>query len=147
MLTGSGSKGNGGKYYYYHYNNSCKTPFKADNADELFPRHGAGLCPRHEHGLQDQNKGATSGNKGPRRPNRSRNQDIVKGQNLLSQEKIDSQVFREIKRENKKKVERLEAQLLEISSQFANIEPLLEKVVSNLAHLDELYRDGDTKQK
>ena len=28
-----------------------------------------------------------------------------------------------------------------------NIEPLLEKAVSNLAHLDELYKEGDVKRK
>ncbi|WP_188931025.1 hypothetical protein [Puia dinghuensis] len=62
-------------------------------------------------------------------------------------EEIDAQDFREIKRENERKIERLEARLIEVSSLSANIEPLLEKAVSNLAHLDELYQDGDTKRK
>jgi site-specific DNA recombinase len=41
----------------------------------------------------------------------------------------------------------LEARLIEVSSLSTNIEPMLEKAVSNLAHLDELYREGDVKQK
>jgi site-specific DNA recombinase len=52
-----------------------------------------------------------------------------------------------LKRENEKKIERLEARLIEISGLSANIEPLLEKAVSNLAHLDELYKEGDVKRK
>jgi site-specific DNA recombinase len=66
---------------------------------------------------------------------------------LLLKEEIDAQDFREIKRENEKKIERLEARLIEVSSLSANLEPLLEKAVSNIAHLDELYQDGDTKRK
>jgi hypothetical protein len=48
---------------------------------------------------------------------------------------------------NEKKIEMLEARLIEISSLSANIEPLLEKAISNLAHLDQLYSDGDTRRK
>ena len=35
-LTGSGSKGNGGKYYYYHCFSGCNERFKAPMANELF---------------------------------------------------------------------------------------------------------------
>jgi site-specific DNA recombinase len=35
-LTGSGSKGNGGKYYYYHCFDGCKERFKAEKANEKF---------------------------------------------------------------------------------------------------------------
>jgi len=75
------------------------------------------------------------------------NLEVARGRKLLLKEEIDAQDFREIKRENEKKIERLEARLMEVSSLSANIEPLLEKAVSNLAHLDELYQDGDTKRK
>ncbi len=34
-LTGSGSKGNGGKYYYYHCTKGCKERFRATVANEL----------------------------------------------------------------------------------------------------------------
>lgn len=82
-------------------------------------------------------------------PNRStqRVNDIARGRQLLLKEEIDAQDFREIKRENEKKIERLEARLIEVSSLSSYIEPLPEKAVSNLAHLDELYQDGDTKRK
>ncbi len=72
---------------------------------------------------------------------------LSKGRELLLKEEIDAYDFREIKRENEKKIEILEARLIEVSSLSTNIEPLLEKAVSNLAHLDELYRDGDAKRK
>ena len=36
VLTGSGSRGRGGKYYYYHCQRGCKTRFRADEAGEIF---------------------------------------------------------------------------------------------------------------
>jgi site-specific DNA recombinase len=36
MLTGSASKGNGGKYYYYHCTCGCKERFRANIANEAF---------------------------------------------------------------------------------------------------------------
>lgn len=42
----------------------------------------------------------------------------------------------------------IKIQLIQETSQVStNIEPLLEKAVSNLAHLDELYKEGDVKRK
>ena len=35
-LTGSASKGNGGRYYYYHCKNGCKERFKANDANTAF---------------------------------------------------------------------------------------------------------------
>jgi site-specific DNA recombinase len=35
-LTGSASKGNGGKYFYYHCNGGCKERYKAEEANEEF---------------------------------------------------------------------------------------------------------------
>jgi hypothetical protein len=35
-LTGSASKGNGGKYFYYHCQYGCKERFKAEEANEAF---------------------------------------------------------------------------------------------------------------
>jgi site-specific DNA recombinase len=37
-LTGSSSKGNGGKYFYYHCNPKCGERFKAEEANELFAK-------------------------------------------------------------------------------------------------------------
>lgn len=70
------------------------------------------------------------------------NSDISKGRKLLLKEEIDAQDFREIKRENEKKIEMLEARLMEISTLSTNIEPLLEKAVSNLAIWTNCIRKG-----
>jgi site-specific DNA recombinase len=35
-MTGSASKGNGGKYFYYHCQPGCKQRFKAQEANEIF---------------------------------------------------------------------------------------------------------------
>ncbi len=39
VLTGSGSKGNGGKYFYYHCQNGCKERFRADEAHTTFQQY------------------------------------------------------------------------------------------------------------
>src|SRR5579863_12257 len=157
LLTGSASKGNGGQYYYYHCVSSCGARFKAENANDLFCRELRKYIPRP--GMEQAyarvlNAAYKVRTKSQREDMKvlaeqidAANTDIAKGRKLLLKEEIDAQDFREIKRENEKKMERLEARLIEVSSLSANIEPLLEKAVSNLAHLDELYREGDTKQK
>ncbi|WP_325595252.1 hypothetical protein [Puia sp.] len=75
------------------------------------------------------------------------NMEVTRVRKLLLKEEIDAQHFREIKRENEKKIEMLEVRLIEASRVSTNIEPLLGKAVSNLVHLDELYKEGDVKRK
>lgn len=41
----------------------------------------------------------------------------------------------------------LESKLIEMTWVATNIEPLLEKAVLNLGHLDQLYKEGDVKRK
>src|SRR5579863_10398951 len=45
------------------------------------------------------------------------------------------------------KIDMLESKLIEMTRVATNIEPLLEKAVSNLAHLDILYKEGDVRRK
>ena len=48
-MTGSGSKGNGGKYYYYHCNKDGKHfRFRANEANDMFRRYVAQLKPNKE---------------------------------------------------------------------------------------------------
>jgi site-specific DNA recombinase len=133
LLTGSGSKGNGGQYFYYHCNNSCKTRFRVENANDLFIRELRKYTPRP--GMEKAysrvlNTAYRIRTKSQREDLTSITEqitaagdDIARGRKLLLKEEIDAQDFREIKRENEKKIERLEARLIEISSLTANIEP------------------------
>jgi hypothetical protein len=75
------------------------------------------------------------------------NLEVARRRKLLLKEEIDAHDFREIERENEKKIEMLEVRLIEASRVSINIEPLLKKAVSNLAHLNELYKEGDVKRK
>ena len=99
---------------------------------------GKGLRPCLEYGLQDQDKGQREDIRAIGEQIEAANLEVARGRKLLLKEEIDAQDFREIKRENEKKIEMLEARLIEVSRLSTNIEPLLEKAVSNLAHLDEL---------
>lgn len=157
LLTGSASKGNGGQYYYYHCVSSCGARFKAENANDLFCRELRKYIPRpgmekaYAHVINTAYKVRTKSQRDDIKSLSEQidaaNSDIVRGRKLLLKEEIDAQDFREIKRENEKKIDILEARLIEISRVSTNIEPLLEKAVSNLAHLDELYKEGDVKRK
>jgi site-specific DNA recombinase len=157
LLTGSASKGNGGEYYYYHCVSSCGARFKAQNANDLFCRELRKYIPRpgmeqaYARVLNTAYKTRTKSQRDDMKALTDQidaaNMDISKGRKLLLKEEIDPHDFREIKRENEKKIEILEARLIEVSTLSTNIEPMLEKAVSNLAHLDELYKDGDVKRK
>ena len=157
LLTGSASKGNGGQYYYYHCSSPCGARFKAENANELFCRELRKYIPRpgmekaYAHVLNTAYKIRTKSQREDIRAMSEQieaaNVEVARGRKLLLKEEIDAQDFREIKRENEKKIEMLEVRLIEASRVSTNIEPLLEKAVSNLAHLDELYKEGDVKRK
>ncbi|HWK07092.1 MAG TPA: hypothetical protein VNS58_25840 [Puia sp.] len=64
---------------------------------------------------------------------------------MLLKEEIDAKDFREIRMENEKKIQTLEASLIEISKTTSKIGPFLDKVLSVLSRLDQLYHDGDMK--
>jgi site-specific DNA recombinase len=157
LLTGSASKGNGGQYYYYHCSSSCGARFKAENANELFCRELRKYIPKP--GMEKvyarvmntaykiRTKGQREDIRGISEQIEAANLEVARGRKLLLKEEIDAHDFREIKRENEKKIEMLEVRLIEVSRVSTNIEPLLEKAVSNLAHLDELYKEGDVKRK
>ena len=157
LLTGSASKGNGGQYYYYHCSSSCGARFKAENANDLFCRELRKYIPKP--GMEKvyarvmntaykiRTKGQREDIKAITEQIEAANLEVARGRKLLLKEEIDAHDFREIKRENEKKIEVLEVRLIEVSRVSTNIEPLLEKAVSNLAHLDELYKEGDVKRK
>ncbi len=157
LLTGSASKGNGGQYYYYHCVSSCGARFKAENANDLFCRELRKYIPRpgmekaYAHVLNAAYKARTKTQREDIKAIgdqiEAANLEVVRGRKLLLKEEIDGQDFREIKRENEQKIDMLEAKLIEMTSVATNIEPLLEKAVSNLAHLDILYKEGDVKRK
>jgi site-specific DNA recombinase len=62
-------------------------------------------------------------------------------------EEIDASDFREIKAESEKRITILEIQLMELSQSTSNIKPMLEKAITALSRLDQLYMDADTKKK
>jgi site-specific DNA recombinase len=157
LLTGSASKGNGGQYYYYHCASSCGARFKAENANDLFCRELRKYIPRpgmeqaYARVLNAAYKARTQTQreeiKAIGEQIEAANLEVVRGRKLLLKEEIDGQDFREIKRENEQKIDMLESKLIEMTRVATNIEPLLEKAVSNLGHLDQLYKEGDVKRK
>lgn len=162
MLTGSASKGRSGHYYYYHCHAECGVRFKAEVVNDAF-----------EHELRKyQLKPETAklfrmvikdvfASEGKQQVDERK--DIIKKieqqENLLSvarrkllMDEIDSDDFKQIKKDCKENLSRLEARLLDLpvkekkkSGQPLN--NLLENVVSTFSRLDILYKQATVEQR
>lgn len=157
LLTGSASRGRNGLYYYYHCVSSCGARFKAETANSLFKKELRKLVPRlgvaesYKYVVNAAYKAQAKGHRSDTRQiadqlNEAQN-DIVKARKLLLREEIDPADYKAIKAESEKRIMELEAKLMEVSKNTNNIESLLDKAVTSLVRLEELYTDGDVKKK
>jgi predicted nucleic acid-binding Zn-ribbon protein len=66
---------------------------------------------------------------------------------MVADQKLDPDDFRELKAECTTKINELEAKLTGFSQKESNIDGLLNKAVSNLSALDMLYEEGAITEK
>ena len=157
LLTGSASKGRNGRYYYYHCISSCGTRFKAENANQLFSRELKKLIPKpgmtevYKLVLQEEFKTKSKGQREDAKQVQDAlakaNNELLNARKLLLAGEIEPSDYRSIKSDYEKKITGLESKLIELSKQSSNIEPLLNKAISKLSSLDELYEKADNKEK
>jgi site-specific DNA recombinase len=159
MLTGSASKGQYYTYYYYHCKSPCSCRFRADLVNEGFVKELGKLVPHPGVAEIYQNVVAVAyekENSQNRSANRQAaeeigklNEKLGKARELLLTGDLDPADYRTIKTDYEKKIIRLEAQLsdLSVTGDFADIDKLLNKVVSLVSHIDELYVGGDIVRK
>lgn len=157
LLTGSASKGRNAKYYYYHCISSCGTRFKSENANELFSRELRKFVPRpgmieiYASKINAEYNKRSSVQRGDVKTMNDKievlNDDIRKARNKFLTDKIDEKDYYEFKRDCEKEIERLEADLIKVSSLVSKIDGLLRKAIENLANLRELFENADVKGK
>jgi site-specific DNA recombinase len=156
-LTGSASKGPTQRYYYYHCNSVCGFRHKASDANnkiieeikkyvsplpklQLFKeviistfKSKTGLQRKEVQQLKVQLEDA--------------NKRLAKARDLLLAGDIQADDYRIIKSENEEKINRLEVKLVSSSKDTTDVEPLLNKAISNISQLDVLYEKGSVTQR
>jgi site-specific DNA recombinase len=157
ILTGSASKGRSGKYYYYHCKTSCGTRFRSEIANELFSKElkkfvpHPGMIEVYKAVIQDEFKAKTKAQrediKQVKQALEKANSELANARKLLLTNEIEPSEYRIIKSDYEKKIFGLESNLIELSKESQNIEPLLNKAVETLSSLDLIYEKSDNKKK
>tara|TARA_R110002020_G_scaffold113688_1_gene261541 strand:+ start:25757 stop:27310 length:1554 start_codon:yes stop_codon:yes gene_type:complete len=156
-LTGSRSKGRNQYYYYYHCISPCGFRHRAEEVNKLIlkeiKKHVKPL-PKIQLYLQiitDIFKSKTIAQrediKSVKTQLEKANQKLVRARDLLLEGDITGDEYRSIKAECEKAIARLEAKLAASAHQRHNITELLDRSITSLANLDELYENGTIQQK
>ncbi len=157
MLTGSASKGRTQYYHYYHCSSACGFRHKASDANEKIVdeiRKYVKPLPQ----LQLYKEVIVLTYKAKTRMQRDdiqqlkmqleeANKRLSKARELLLCGDIEADDYRIMKAESDEKINRLEAKLTASVTDATNIEPLLNKAISNISQLDVLYVNGSITQK
>ena len=72
---------------------------------------------------------------------------MTRARNLLIAGDLDADDYKRIKIETADNINRLEAQLTSQNSSIPNVDPLLNKALSNISQLDKLYEEASTEGK
>lgn len=157
MLTGSASKGRNQHYHYYHCSSSCGIRFTANMLNEhIVDEIKKYVRPLPK--LQLYKEIIVSTFKSKTRLQRDEvkqvsvqldeaNKRLSKSRDLLLTGDLDADDYRTIKSESEEKIHRLEAKLTASVTETTDIEPLLNKAISNISQLDVLYTSGSITQK
>ena len=157
MLTGSASKGRKQHYHYYHCSSSCGIRYKAYLVNDYIVNE-IKKCVRRLPELQLYKEVLASTFKSKTRLQRDEvkqlsvqleeaNKRLSKARDLLLAGDIEADDYRIIRSESEEKIHRLEAKLTAPVTETTDIEPLLNKLVSNISQLDLLYVNGSIIQK
>ena len=158
MLTGSASKGCKNNYYhYYHCTSSCGVRYSASKVNvDIVEEIKKYVRPLPK--LQLYKEVISSTFKSKTRLQRDEvkqlsvqleeaNKRLSKARDLLLAGDIEADDYRTIKFESEEKIHRLEAKLTASITETTDIEPLLNKAISNISQLDVLYANGSITQK
>ena len=157
MLTGSASKGRYNHYYYYHCVASCGCRFRTDNANSLFIRELGKYIPKPEmnslfvaalkESYYEKNKGQQSEQRQLLSQIEELNTRLKNARELVADQKIDPDDYRELKLDCTNKITILEGKIAGCSHTERSIDGLLQKAMGNLCALDKLYEEASVGQK
>ncbi len=156
-LTGSASKGNGGRYFYYHCSKGCNERFKADEANNIFIKNLEKISFNHESigvflnnlkvrlKVDDSAKAKstmTVGTEILRHKER-----IDNAQQLMLDGQLEPQDYRDVKNRYAKLIEGLEKKLREIKEVDANLYDMVEFSADLFRNLPKFFTKADLKAK
>ncbi len=157
LLTGSASRGRNARYYYYHCNSTCGIRFKSENANRLFSNELAKFIPRpgmveiYSNIINQLYKERTNNLRQDVKKWNEKivelNQNIQKARNKFLTDQIDQKDYYDFKKECEQQIERIEAELVRISSSTVKIDGLLKQVIGNLSNLNQLFDNADVMKK
>lgn len=157
MLTGSGSRGMGGLYNYYHCISACGCRFKAEQANDLFVEElgkyvpNAGYAEIYVDALAKTYYWQTKQRQGGRSQIMAQldalNTRLRNAREMVADQKLGLDDFREIKVECTAQINELEARLTTVSQKEQNIGPMLSKAIYNMSRLVSLYEEGAITEK
>ncbi len=157
ILTGSASKGRYDYYYYYHCISSCGCRFKTGNANDLFVRELRKYVPRpgmsilYGTTLKEAFYEKTKGQQGERNQLLLEidglNTRLKNAREMLADQKLDPEDYRELKLDCTNKITVLEAKLSGSTHVEKGIDGLLKEAIGNLYKLVALYEEGTVTQK
>jgi site-specific DNA recombinase len=152
MLTGSASKGRNNYYYYYHCLSSCGCRFKTEDTNNLFIRELKKYIPKpgmsdvYVINLKEAYSEKTKSQQSDRKQLLSEidelNNRLRKAREMLADQVLDPDDYRELKLDCTNKITVLEAKLAGSSQSEKSISGLLDQAMSNLNRLDTLYEQG-----
>ena len=156
-ITGSASKGNGGKYFYYHCQNGCRERFKADLAnDEIVKKFGEktpnmGVVRSFREGLENYLK-LSETNKTDQKEKllveieKSKSR-ITNARRLMLDKEIDASEYREIKNEYEEEIGKLERKIEEISTMDSDLLEQVNFCCDLVTNLPKYFMEADLQAK
>jgi site-specific DNA recombinase len=156
-ITGSASKGNGGKYFYYHCQHGCKERFKADLAnDEIVKKFGEktpnmGVIRAFREGLENHLKFSET-NKMEQKEKliaeieRAKSR-IANARRLMLDKEIDASEYKEIKGEYEEEIGKLERKIGEISTMDSNLLDQVNFCCDLVKNLPKYFMEADLQGK
>jgi site-specific DNA recombinase len=151
-LTGSSSKGNGGKYFYYHCNPKCGERFKAEEANELFAKKlkeitfnevSLGVLERFSYSLfQNGGLGAQEEIEKLKTEIERNKERLSNAQEMLLDKTLDPTDFKAIKSRYETTVYELEKRLRNISQEGNELDDYIRYGRVFFRSMDQFYQEG-----
>ena len=156
-ITGSASKGNGGRYFYYHCTKGCPERFRAVDANDQFQNELQKICVNanaielYHAVLKDYNKLSKEEKEKYQQPIKAEIERCRTRINSARELMLDSQLapkeYQEIRDEYEKKARNMEKQLTEMAVMDARLKEQLEFCGELLPNLTRYYEAADLRAK
>ena len=158
ILTGSASRGNGGRYYYYHCGKGCNERFKAGEANKKFVEELRKVASDldiielyykiMERGFKDNGEDKSKALYQIKLEIEKNRERINKAQQMMLDEELDASDYKDVKKRYEPEIDKLVRKSMQITSLNSNYQKYMEKGFGLIKELANDYDKADlaTKQ-